>query len=96
VDADQETEVRWYQVDTNQFPESEPTLVQSGNVDPGPGLWTWMPHIAVDGSDNLGIGFSIVGLILSAVLVRETKQIAARESVDLAESHDDHYLPTQT
>jgi len=37
------------------------TLVQSGNVDPGPGMHAWMPAITVDGQGNMGIGVSLGG-----------------------------------
>ena len=60
--VDTEAVVRWYEVSTNNFPASgTPTLVQNGNVDPGSGLHTWMPAVAVDGSGNLGVGFSLGG-----------------------------------
>ena len=58
---DQETLVRWYEIATNDFPSANPTLQQSGNVDPGPGSYAWMPAVAVDGAGNLGIGFSLGG-----------------------------------
>ncbi|MBI1313173.1 hypothetical protein GC176_17925, partial [bacterium] len=59
--GDGEDVVRWYEVATNNFPVGTPTLVQSGNVDPGPGIHAWMPAIAVDGNGNMGIGFSTGG-----------------------------------
>ncbi len=59
--GDGEDVVRWYQVATNNFPTNNPTLVQSGNVDPGPGVHAWMPAIAVDGSDNMALGFALGG-----------------------------------
>ncbi|MEM9645150.1 MAG: hypothetical protein AAF989_09155, partial [Planctomycetota bacterium] len=59
--GDGENVARWYEVSTNQFPTNNPTLVQSGNVDPGPDVHAWMPAIAVDGSNNMAIGFSTGG-----------------------------------
>lgn len=60
--TDDESLVRWYQVDVAGFPGSNgPTLVQAGNVDPGPDVHAWMPAIAVDGNNNMGLGFSIGG-----------------------------------
>ncbi|MHC4876833.1 MAG: hypothetical protein ACYTGL_10070 [Planctomycetota bacterium] len=59
--GDGENVARWYEVATNNFPVGTPTLVQSGNVDPGPGIHAWMPAIAVDGGGNMGIGFAIGG-----------------------------------
>ena len=54
--GDGEVVARWYEVETGSI-----SLVQSGNVDPGPGVHAWMPAIAVDGRGNMGIGFSIGG-----------------------------------
>jgi hypothetical protein len=59
--VDGEAVVRWYQFDVTGFPGSGATLIQSGNVDPGPDIHTWMTHINVDASGNMGIGFSIGG-----------------------------------
>ena len=59
--GDNENVARWYQVATNDFPTNAPTLVQSGNIDPGPDRYAWMPAIAVDDNDNMGIGFAIGG-----------------------------------
>ncbi|MCA9126212.1 MAG: pre-peptidase C-terminal domain-containing protein [Planctomycetales bacterium] len=59
--GDGESVVRWYQVDTNNFPVANPTLVQSGNVDPGPGVHAWMPAVAVDGAGNMAVGFALGG-----------------------------------
>jgi hypothetical protein len=59
--VDGEAVVRWYQFDVTGLPAFAATLVQNGNVDPGPGIHTWMTHINVDTSDNMGIGFSMSG-----------------------------------
>ena len=59
--GDGENVVRWYEVATNNYPEAEPTLVQSGNVDPGPDVHAWMPAIAVDGAGNMAVGFALGG-----------------------------------
>ncbi|MCA9212784.1 MAG: Ig-like domain-containing protein, partial [Planctomycetales bacterium] len=59
--GDGETVARWYEVSTNTFPALNPTLVQSGIVDPGTNLHTFYPAIAVDGLGNMGIGFSLGG-----------------------------------
>lgn len=56
--GDGEAVVRWYQVDVTG---PAPVLVQSGNIDPGPGVHAWMPAVAVDGNNNLGIGFALGG-----------------------------------
>jgi len=59
--VDAETVVRWYEFDVTNFPASSATLVQSGNVDPGPGVHTWMPHVNVDNDGDMGIAFSSSG-----------------------------------
>ncbi len=61
VSGDGENVVRWYQIATNNFPSATPTLTQSGNVDPGPGVHAWMPAINVDAQGNMGLAFSIGG-----------------------------------
>ena len=55
--VDTETVVRWYELDVSL----PPSLVQSGNVDPGPGIHTWMPHINADDLGNMALGFSVSG-----------------------------------
>jgi hypothetical protein len=59
--VDAEAVVRWYQFNVTGAPGSAPTLLQSGNVDPGPGVHTWLPHINVDADGNMGLGFSVGG-----------------------------------
>ncbi|MCA9121143.1 MAG: pre-peptidase C-terminal domain-containing protein [Planctomycetaceae bacterium] len=59
--VDTETVVRWYEFDVSDFPTSSATLVQSGNVDPGPGVHTWMANLSVDNDGDMGIAFSISG-----------------------------------
>jgi hypothetical protein len=59
--VDSETVVRWYELDVSSSPGSSPTVFQSGNVDPGPGLHSWMSHVNVDALGNMAIGFSVAG-----------------------------------
>ncbi len=61
LSVDTETVVRWYEFDITNFPAGSATLVQSGNVDPGPGVHTWMAHVNVDNDGDMGIAFSISG-----------------------------------
>ncbi|WP_253157615.1 pre-peptidase C-terminal domain-containing protein [Stieleria tagensis] len=56
--VDNETVMRWYQFDVSG---PVPSLVQHGNVDPGPGLHTWMGHVNVDADGDMGIAFSMAG-----------------------------------
>lgn len=52
--------VRWYEIDMRGWPDSGqfPVLVQSGNIDPGPGIWTWMADIHVDAGNNAVLSYS--------------------------------------
>ena len=59
--GDGENVARWYEVATNDFPAADPTLIQVGNVDPGPNVYAWVPALAVDGAGNMGIGFATGG-----------------------------------
>ncbi len=59
--GDGENVVRWYQIATNNYPSATPTLTQSGNVDPGPGVHAWMPAINVDAQGNMGLTFTLGG-----------------------------------
>ncbi len=89
--GDGETLVRWYEVATNAFPVADPILVQSGNVDPGPDRYAWMPAVAVDGEGNLGIGVSVggsnefFGAAFTGRLVDDPPGITALPLVTLAE-----------
>ena len=56
--VDTETVVRWYEFDVSS---PTPALIQSGNVDPGPNLHTWMASVNVDNDGDMGIVFSISG-----------------------------------
>lgn len=59
--SDGESVVRWYQFDITALPNAPAALVQSGDVDPGPGIHTWLPAINVDGDGNMGLSFSVGG-----------------------------------
>ena len=58
---DNENVARWYEIALNDFPTNTPTLVQHGNVDPGPNVHAFFPAITVDENHNMGIGFSLGG-----------------------------------
>jgi len=50
---------RWYQFDLGGWPTSgTPTLVQSGEVDLGPDIWTFFPSIWVDADQNMAMTFA--------------------------------------
>ena len=42
-------------------PADRPRWCKSGNVDPGPGVHTWMAHVNVDNDGDMGIAFSVSG-----------------------------------
>ncbi len=46
--------VRWYEFDTSG---GVPTLTQQGNIDPGPGISTFFPSIAINDRGDLGITY---------------------------------------
>lgn len=60
-DAANESVVRWYEFDISGLPAANATLIQSGDVNPAPGLHTWLPSINVDADGNMGLCFSIGG-----------------------------------
>jgi hypothetical protein len=50
---------RWYEIDMSSWPSSgTPTLVQSGDVDPGPGVRSFFGSIGVDGAGNIGLTYA--------------------------------------
>lgn len=50
---------RWYEIDMGNWPVSgSPSLVQSGEVDPGAGIRTFFGSIAVDEDNNMGMTFA--------------------------------------
>jgi len=52
--------VRWYQIDLNGWPVSgsNPTLVQSGDVDPGSGNYCWFGDINVTSTNDAVLAFN--------------------------------------
>ncbi len=46
--------VRWYEFDVSG---AAPALVQSGEIDPGPGVHTYFPSIAIDAEGDLGVTY---------------------------------------
>lgn len=51
--------VRWYQINLNGWPTSgSPSLVQSGDIDPGAGVYTWFGDINVNSTDDAVIAFN--------------------------------------
>jgi hypothetical protein len=72
VEVDSEATVRWYEIDTTAGYYS---LTQSGDIDPGAGVHTFMPGIAVDGYGNMGITYT-----QSSEAQYATMMITGRES----------------
>jgi len=52
------TIVNWFEVHTNNYPTSSPTLYQHGTIDGGSGEFTFMPSIAVDNCGNAAITYT--------------------------------------
>ncbi len=53
------TTARWYQIDLGGWPNSgSPSLVQSGDVDLGSGIWTFFPSIWADADQNMAMTFA--------------------------------------
>jgi hypothetical protein len=52
--------VRWYKINLNGWPTSgvNPTLEDSGYVDPGSGIYTWFGDINVDAAGNMAIAYN--------------------------------------
>ncbi len=51
--------VRWYEIALDGWPAGgTPSLVQSGEIDPGPGISTFFPSIDVDAAGDAAITFS--------------------------------------
>jgi len=55
-DGTNKTVINWYEIDINTN-----TLVQSGTVDPGAGIFAFGPSINVDSNNNMGLTFYISG-----------------------------------
>jgi hypothetical protein len=53
---------RWYEIDMANWPISgTPTLVQTGDVDPGPGLRSFFGSIGADSLGNIGLAYARSG-----------------------------------
>ena len=50
----EETSVRWYEFETSDV---TPTLVQEATVDPGPGIYTFYPSIAINAAGDIGVTY---------------------------------------
>ena len=64
--------VRWYEIDLGNWPTSgSPTLVQSGEIDLGSGIYTFFPSIWADAAGNAVITFnrSSSGEFISSLMV---------------------------
>jgi hypothetical protein len=56
--AELRTVVQWFEVNTNSYPDSLPTLVQHGSIDGGSGEFTYMPSISVDFCGNAAVTYT--------------------------------------
>jgi len=59
-DGSQDAVARWYHVNTAGWPDSgvNPFLVQQGNIDAGPGVYTFFPALASDRFGSVGLVFA--------------------------------------
>jgi hypothetical protein len=53
--GDTRSVVQWFEIQTEGFPDHNPTLRQQGTVDGGAGEFTYMPSIGVDQCGDVGI-----------------------------------------
>jgi hypothetical protein len=71
---------RWYDIATNNWPASgSPSLIQSGTIDPGPGVFTYEPSITINSCGQIGM---IVAR--SAATERLSLQVTGRQFTDPA------------
>ena len=56
--ADVRTVVQWFEIETNGYPSSSPTLRQHGTIDEGAGEFTFMPSISVDSCGNAALTYT--------------------------------------
>ena len=56
--TDSRAVLQWFEVETNGFPSSTPTLRQHGTIDAGTGEHTFMPSIAVNACGNTGLTYT--------------------------------------
>ena len=52
------SKVYYYRIATNNYPTSAPTLVESGLIDGGTGVWTYQPSIGGNSSGNVCIVYT--------------------------------------
>ena len=50
----EETSARWYEFETSDI---TPTLIQEATIDPGPGVYTFYPSIAINESGDIGLTY---------------------------------------
>ena len=56
--TDVRTVVQWFEIETNGYPSSSPTLRQHGALDGGTGEFTFMPSISVDSCGNAALTYT--------------------------------------
>ncbi|MFN7314636.1 MAG: PA14 domain-containing protein [Phycisphaerae bacterium] len=78
---------RWYEVNTSSWPVSgTPTLVQSGDVDPGGAMHSFFPAVALNGAGQIGMVLGVSGPGTNpavAVAARGPSDVAGRMSLPL-------------
>ena len=56
--TDVRTVVQWFELETNGYPSSTPTVRQHGTIDEGTGEFTFMPSISVDFCGNAALTYT--------------------------------------
>ena len=56
--GDNRAVVQWFEVETNGFPSSSPTLRQHGTIDGGAEEFTFMPSVSVDACGNTALTYT--------------------------------------
>jgi hypothetical protein len=58
INGQDKATARWYQISTGNWPSGTPSLTHWGNIDPGIGIATDYPSIAVDANGTIAIGYA--------------------------------------
>lgn len=69
---------RWYEINMANWPSAgTPSLVQWGNVDPGPGIRSFFGSVAVDGQGNVGMTYARSSASEFISMARSYREIGA-------------------
>ncbi|MEO8426720.1 MAG: thrombospondin type 3 repeat-containing protein [Verrucomicrobiota bacterium] len=71
------SKVYYYKVNSNNFPDSTPTLAESESIDGGPGVWTYIPAIGGNALGDVCIVFSQSSASTFPAVMSTTRAAAA-------------------